>query len=73
MTSAEKIANAKKRIEELERLINCWDKSEQKKSHIVRLAKRLHYSQPRNNSPKRKPSKRKQEIRYNTETQVNEI
>ena len=35
MTSAEKIANAKKRIEELERLINCWDKSEQKKSHIV--------------------------------------
>ena len=45
----------------------------QKKSHVVKLAKRLHYSQPRNNSPKRKTSKRKQEIRYNTETQVNEI
>ena len=30
MTSTEKIANAKKRINELERLIKCWDNSEEK-------------------------------------------
>ena len=30
MTSAEKIANAKQRIHELERLIKYWDNSEQK-------------------------------------------
>ena len=30
MTSAEKIANAKKRINELEMLINHWDNSEKK-------------------------------------------
>ena len=30
MTSAEKIANAKKRINELERLIKYWDNSEGK-------------------------------------------
>ena len=30
MTSTEKIANAKKRINELERLIRYWDNSEQK-------------------------------------------
>ena len=30
MTSTEKIANAKKRISELERLIKCWDTSEEK-------------------------------------------
>ena len=30
MTSAEKIANAKKRINELERLIDYWDSSEGK-------------------------------------------
>ena len=30
MTSTEKIANAKKRINELERLIKYWDNSEQK-------------------------------------------
>ena len=30
MTSTEKIANAKKRINELERLIKCWDTSEEK-------------------------------------------
>ena len=29
MTSTEKIANAKKRISELERLINYWDNSEE--------------------------------------------
>ena len=30
MTSTEKIANAKKRINELERLIEYWDNSEEK-------------------------------------------
>tara|TARA_B100000965_G_C19016778_1_gene509176 strand:+ start:95 stop:235 length:141 start_codon:yes stop_codon:yes gene_type:complete len=30
MTSTEKIANAKKRINELERLIGYWDNSEEK-------------------------------------------
>ena len=30
MTSTEKIANAKKRINELERLINYWDNSNEK-------------------------------------------
>ena len=30
MTSAEKISNAKKRINELEMLIKYWDKSEEK-------------------------------------------
>jgi len=30
MTSTEKIANAKKRINELERLITYWDNSEEK-------------------------------------------
>ena len=30
MTSTEKIANAKKRINELERLIEFWDNSEEK-------------------------------------------
>ena len=31
MTSTEKIANAKKRINELERLIEYWDNSEEQK------------------------------------------
>ena len=35
MTSAEKIANAKKRIDELERLIKCWNQSEEESSKIV--------------------------------------
>ena len=35
MTSVEKIANAKKRIDELERLIKCWNKSEEKSSGKV--------------------------------------
>ena len=30
MTSTEKIANAKKRIKELEKLIKCWDNAEEK-------------------------------------------
>ncbi len=35
MTSAEKITNAKKRIEELERLIKYWNKLEEESSEIV--------------------------------------
>ena len=35
MTTTEKIANAKKRIEELERLIKYWDNSEQNNAKIV--------------------------------------
>ena len=35
MTTTEKISNAKKRIYELERLINYWTNSEQKKTKIV--------------------------------------
>ena len=34
MTSTEKIANAKKRINELERLIKYWDNTEKKISKI---------------------------------------
>ena len=37
MTSAEKIANAKKRIVELERLIKYWDKSEEEMSKLINL------------------------------------
>ena len=37
MTSTEKIANAKKRINELERLIKCWDTSEEKNINNVDL------------------------------------
>jgi len=32
MTNTEKIANAKKRIDELERLIKCWNDSEPDKA-----------------------------------------
>ena len=35
MTKTEKIANAKKRIDELERLIKYWNDSEQSNSKIV--------------------------------------
>ena len=35
MTSTEKIANAKKRINELERLIKYWDNSEEKNSKKI--------------------------------------
>tara|TARA_B100000287_G_scaffold319552_1_gene303400 strand:- start:127 stop:267 length:141 start_codon:yes stop_codon:yes gene_type:complete len=41
MTSAEKITNAKKRIEELERLIKCWNKSEEESSEIVNCSFKL--------------------------------
>ena len=35
MTTTEKIANAKKRIDELERLIKFWNNSEQDEEKIV--------------------------------------
>ena len=35
MTTTEKIANAKKRIDELERLIKCWNDSEHDNPKIV--------------------------------------
>ena len=35
MTTAEKIANAKKRIDELERLIKYWNDSEHDQSKII--------------------------------------
>ena len=37
MKTTEKIANAKKRIDELERLIKCWNDSEQSSTKIVNL------------------------------------
>ena len=37
MTSKEKIANAKKRIDELERLIKYWDNSEEKNINKIDL------------------------------------
>ena len=37
MTSTEKIANAKKRINELERLIKYWDNSEEKNINKIDL------------------------------------
>ena len=37
MTSTEKIANAKKRINELERLIKYWDTSEEKNINKIDL------------------------------------
>jgi len=41
MTSVEKIANAKKRIDELERLIKCWNKSEEESSDKVNFSFRI--------------------------------
>ena len=37
MTTTEKIANAKKRIDELERLIKYWNNSEHDEAKIVNL------------------------------------
>ncbi len=37
MTNTEKIANAKKRIDELERLIKYWNDSERDEAKIVNL------------------------------------
>ena len=41
MTSAEKIANAKKRIDELERLIKFWNQSEEESSKIVNFSLKI--------------------------------
>ncbi len=38
MKSAEKIANAKKRIDELERLIKFWNQSEDERSKIINVS-----------------------------------
>ena len=37
MTSTEKIANAKKRIDELEKLIRYWNKSDKQATKVVDL------------------------------------
>tara|TARA_B100000886_G_scaffold317599_1_gene257008 strand:+ start:277 stop:417 length:141 start_codon:yes stop_codon:yes gene_type:complete len=41
MTNTEKIANAKKRIDELERLIKCWNESEHNEAKIVDFSKKI--------------------------------
>ena len=41
MTSTEKIANAKKRIDELERLIKYWNDSDHDEGKIVNLSKNI--------------------------------
>ena len=41
MTITEKIANAKKRIDELERLIKYWNDSEHDEAKIVNLTKNI--------------------------------
>ena len=41
MTTTEKIANAKKRIDELERLIKYWNDSENDEAKMVNLAMKI--------------------------------
>ena len=41
MTTTEKIANAKKRIDELERLIKYWNDSEQDESKTVNFTMKI--------------------------------
>ena len=41
MTNTEKIANAKKRIYELERLIRYWDNSEHDEAKIVNFSRNI--------------------------------
>ena len=41
MSTTEKIANAKKRIDELERLIKYWDNSEHNEAKIVNFTKKI--------------------------------
>ena len=41
MTTTEKIANAKKRIDELERLIKYWNDSDHEEAKIVNFAKKI--------------------------------
>ena len=41
MTTAEKIANAKKRIDELERLIKYWNNSDHDETKIVNFTRNI--------------------------------
>ena len=41
MTTAEKIANAKKRIDELERLIKFWNDSDHNEAKIVNFSRNI--------------------------------
>ena len=41
MTTTEKIANAKKRIDELERLIKYWNHSERDEAKIVNFSRNI--------------------------------
>ena len=41
MTNTEKIANAKKRIDELERLIKYWNNSDQEEAKIVNFSRNI--------------------------------
>ncbi len=41
MTTTEKIANAKKRIDELERLIKYWNDSDHKEAKIVNFSRKI--------------------------------
>ena len=41
MTTTEKIANAKKRIDELERLIKFWNESDHNEAKIVSFSKNI--------------------------------
>ena len=41
MTTTEKIANAKKRIDELERLIKYWNDSDNDEAKIVNLSRNI--------------------------------
>jgi len=41
MTTTEKIANAKKRIDELERLIKFWNDSDHEEAKIVNFSKNI--------------------------------
>ena len=41
MTTTEKIANAKKRIDELERLIKYWNDSEHDEANIINITRNI--------------------------------
>ena len=41
MTTTEKIANAKKRIDELERLIKCWNDKEDDKAKLKKFTMKI--------------------------------
>ena len=41
MTTTEKIANAKKRIDELERLIKYWNDSEQDEAKVINFTMKI--------------------------------